>query len=182
MTPKYAIKWGVVWRKIPWKKGTSTENVVHGPTFMAYELRLLWHTNPPFMPYEPFLLGVGGWSLKFWSLLLRLRVSCWSFNQVSHKWATEPYSDNMFSRARNHFKPYSDKAILPFEGLWLPCLLLGWILTQSPPGIVTFTGRLIYYHYWCWRVEGATPVKTGTGKNFPKKYQRFARNYYQYWC
>ena len=27
---------------------------------MAYELRLLWHTNPPpFMPYEPFLLGVG---------------------------------------------------------------------------------------------------------------------------
>ena len=34
---------------------------------MAYELRLLWHTNsdfygirtPTFMPYEPFLLGVG---------------------------------------------------------------------------------------------------------------------------
>ena len=26
------------------------------PTFMAYELRLLWQTNPP---YEPFLLGVG---------------------------------------------------------------------------------------------------------------------------
>ena len=24
---------------------------------MAYELRLLWHTTPPFMPYEPFLLG-----------------------------------------------------------------------------------------------------------------------------
>ena len=33
--------------------------MVHGPTFMAYELRLLWRTNPDFMPYEPFLLGVG---------------------------------------------------------------------------------------------------------------------------
>ena len=33
---------------------------MNGPTFMAYELRLLWHTNPPpFMPFEPFLLGVG---------------------------------------------------------------------------------------------------------------------------
>ena len=47
--------------KISWNKGTFTKNVVHKPTFMAYELRLLWHTNPPpFMPYEPFfLLGVG---------------------------------------------------------------------------------------------------------------------------
>ena len=33
---------------------------MHEPTFMAYELRLLWRTDlPPFMPYEPFLLGVG---------------------------------------------------------------------------------------------------------------------------
>ena len=32
---------------------------MHKPTFTAYELRLLRHTNPPlFMPYEPFLLGV----------------------------------------------------------------------------------------------------------------------------
>ena len=27
-------------------------------------------------------------------------------------------------------------------------------------------GRLIYYHYWCWRVGGAVPVKTSTGNNF----------------
>ena len=27
-------------------------------TFMACETRLLWHTNPEFMPYEPILLGV----------------------------------------------------------------------------------------------------------------------------
>ena len=33
--------------KIPSNKGTSTENVVHEPTFMAYELRLLWRSNPP---------------------------------------------------------------------------------------------------------------------------------------
>ena len=45
-----------------------------------------------------------------------------------------------------------------------------------------FLGRLIYYHYWCWRVGGAVPVKTSTGNNFPRKYQRFPRNYYQYWC
>ena len=40
---------------------------VRTPTFMAYELRLLWHMHsnfygiqtPTFMPYEPFLLGVG---------------------------------------------------------------------------------------------------------------------------
>ena len=26
------------------------------------------------------------------------------------------------------------------------------------------------------------PVKTSTGTNFPRKYQRIPRNYYQYWC
>ena len=29
------------------------------------------------------------------------------------------------------------------------------------------SGRLIYYHYWCWHVGGAVPVKTSTGNNFP---------------
>ena len=43
-------------------------------------------------------------------------------------------------------------------------------------------GRLIYYHYWCWRVRGAAPVKTSTGHNFPWEYQRNPRNSYQYWC
>ena len=43
-------------------------------------------------------------------------------------------------------------------------------------------GRLIFYHYWCWRAGGAAPVKTSTGNNFPRKYQRIPRNYYQYWC
>ena len=33
--------------------------MVYEPTFMAYELRFLFHTNPDFMPHEPFLLGVG---------------------------------------------------------------------------------------------------------------------------
>ena len=34
---------------------------MHEPTFMAYELRLFMGIRtPPFMPYEPFLLGVGG--------------------------------------------------------------------------------------------------------------------------
>ena len=40
-------------------------------------------------------------------------------------------------------------------------------------------GRLIFYYYWCWRAEGAAPVKTKTGNNFPRKYQRIPRNYYQ---
>ena len=43
-------------------------------------------------------------------------------------------------------------------------------------------GRLIFYHYWCWRAGGAVPVKTSTGNNFPRKYQRSPKNYYQYWC
>ena len=50
------------------------------------------------------------------------------------------------------------------------------------PDSSSVLGRLIYYHYWCWRVGGAVPVKTSTGNNFPRKYQRFARNYCQYWC
>ena len=32
--------------------------MAYEPTFMADELRLLWHTNPDFMACEPFLLGV----------------------------------------------------------------------------------------------------------------------------
>ena len=48
MLPKYAIKWGGSYGvEIPWNKGISTENVVHEPTFTPYELRLLWHTDPP---------------------------------------------------------------------------------------------------------------------------------------
>ena len=43
-------------------------------------------------------------------------------------------------------------------------------------------GRLIFHHYWCWRVRGAVPVKISTGNNFPREYQRIPRNYYQYWC
>ena len=60
MLPKYAIKWGDVWRKNPWNKGTFTENVVHKPTFMAYELRLLWRTNPDFYPIWAVFIGGGG--------------------------------------------------------------------------------------------------------------------------
>ena len=36
--------------KIPRNKGTFTGNLVHEPTFTAYGLRLLWHTNPDFYP------------------------------------------------------------------------------------------------------------------------------------
>ena len=46
--------------KIPWNKGICTENVVHEPTFMAYELRLLWHMDPPFYTVWTVLIGGGG--------------------------------------------------------------------------------------------------------------------------
>ena len=53
MPPKYVIQWGPVWHKSRLelrdfyrKYGKRT------PPFMAYE-------PPPFMPCEPFLLGVG---------------------------------------------------------------------------------------------------------------------------
>ena len=67
MLPKYAIKWGSYGVKIPRNRGTFTENLAHEPAFMAYKLQLLWHTNPDFTPYEPFLLGVG-WSSICWKL------------------------------------------------------------------------------------------------------------------
>ena len=57
--------------KIPWNKGTFTENVVHEPTFMAYELRLLWHTNPPFYAIWTVFIGGGG-GHKVTKLLLSL--------------------------------------------------------------------------------------------------------------
>ena len=28
-------------------------------------------------------------------------------------------------------------------------------------------GRLIFYHYWCWRTGGAAPVEPNTGNYFP---------------
>ena len=43
-------------------------------------------------------------------------------------------------------------------------------------------GRLIFYHFWCWRARGAAPVKPSTGSHFPRKYPRIPRNHYQYWC
>ena len=46
--------------KIPWNKGTFTENVVHEPTFMAYELPLLRQTNPPFYAIWTVFIGGGG--------------------------------------------------------------------------------------------------------------------------
>ena len=59
MLPKHAIKWGRMAQKSSEIKGFSQR--------MWCTNRLLWHTNsdfygirtPTFMPYEPFLLGVG---------------------------------------------------------------------------------------------------------------------------
>ena len=56
MAPKYVIKGGVVWKTNPLissdfhrKYGVQTDFYgIRTPTFMAYELRLLWHTNPDF--------------------------------------------------------------------------------------------------------------------------------------
>ena len=39
--------------KVGWNQEISTESMAYGPP-------KIWHTNPlPFMPYDPFLLGVG---------------------------------------------------------------------------------------------------------------------------
>ena len=50
--------------KIPWNKGIFTQNVVHEPTFMVYELRLLWHTNPDFYAIWAVFIG-GGRGLQY---------------------------------------------------------------------------------------------------------------------
>ena len=46
--------------KIPWNKGTFTQKMVHEPTFMAYELRLLWHASPNFYAIWAVFIGGGG--------------------------------------------------------------------------------------------------------------------------
>ena len=80
--------------------------------------------------------------------------------------------------------------ILKFFKIWALRDKLGKI-SQNPPhpqDMSVFSnqayqgGRLIFYHYWCWRAGGAAPVKASTGNHFPGKYQRIRRNYYQYWC
>ena len=65
MTPKYAIKWGVVWRvKLPRNKGTFTEN-------MAYELRLLFTVSgthpmvwPLPRPWSETMVSIPLWAQK----------------------------------------------------------------------------------------------------------------------
>ena len=60
MTPKYAIQWGVVWRK-------ESSEIKGLPQRMWCRNRLLWHTNsdfygiraPPFYAIWTVLLGVG---------------------------------------------------------------------------------------------------------------------------
>ena len=62
---KYAIKWGAVLRKTPLEwRDFHTEYGAQTPTFMAYELRLLWHTNPNFYAIWTFFIGGGG-GLRF---------------------------------------------------------------------------------------------------------------------
>ena len=48
--------------------------------------------------------------------------------------------------------------------------------TRLGAGLIAYVGRLIFYHYWCWRAGGAAPAKTSTSNNFPRKYQRIPRN------
>ena len=64
---------------------------------------------------------------------------------------------------------------------WIDSSLRYWSM-DGPVLLTDSDGRLIFYHYWCWRDGGAAQVKTSTGNNFPRKYQRMPRNYYQYWC
>ena len=52
MPPKYAIQWGSVWHKSRLKSRDFYRK--YGIRTQKYGIR-----TPPFMPYEPFLLGVG---------------------------------------------------------------------------------------------------------------------------
>ena len=74
--------------KIPWNKGISTENVMHEPTFTAYELRLLWHTDPPLLCHMNRFYWGWGWSLICWDVTL--------LNSVEQK---EPSQHNLQQRS-----------------------------------------------------------------------------------
>ena len=69
-----------------WSKGTFTENMVYGPTFMAYELRLLWHTNPDFYVTWVVFIGVG-WSSRYWWRLIQVDTICFQHIQNPSFWS-----------------------------------------------------------------------------------------------
>ena len=83
--------------KIPWNNGTFTANMVHKPTFMAYELRPLWHTNPDFYAISTVFIGGGG-SLQFvenwrnakvtWQLIRGLATKVRRTWLTSENWVT----------------------------------------------------------------------------------------------
>ena len=97
MLPQYAIN-EVVWRKNPWNggKGTFTENMLYEPTFMAYELRLLWHTNPDFYTIQAVFVGGGGG-------LLYIYIYCFGAHSFGRTWVYSVKS--FFSHAVESLTP-----------------------------------------------------------------------------
>ena len=104
ISKKYAPK---IWHKtggsygieIPWNKGISTENVVHEPTFTPYELRLLWHTDPPFYAIWTVFMGGWGWSLICWGSSISRDAklqgdnnSGWGCGYFAYNWKLPAYS------------------------------------------------------------------------------------------
>ena len=121
--------------------------------------------------HELFLLALSlvwfsGATPEFWELLKGFRDGNW------------PFCDGI--------RP-SRRGVL-LSGTTEGTVALPWTtnLEPLPPspsrGPDAITGRLIFCHYWCWCAGGAAPVKTNTGNNLPRKYQRLPRNDYQYWC
>ena len=54
-------------------------------------------------------------------------------------------------------------------------------LLNFPP--FSINGRLIFFHYSCWGVGDAIPIKiSSAGNNFPRKYRGIPQKYDQYWC
>ena len=68
----------------------------------------------------------------------------------------------------------------PEAGKLSPPKLLLWVTRRMKHALCkdacnngVFNGRLIFYHYWCWRAGSAAPVKTSTGNNFLENTREF---------
>ena len=117
------------------------------------------------------------WSRQLLQLFLLLRVQCFTCNCLCEGTSANTFQVRLprpcpFHRFSKHPNDYVSRFKL--------CKCRRRAENKNHPK--AWCGRLIFYHYWCWRARGAAPVKTSTGNNFPREHQRIPRNYYQYRC
>ena len=89
---------------------------MHEPTFMAYELRLLWHTKPPLLWHMNRFYWGWGWSLIIVEMLLLRKIANTVLSQKLHlanSWAILPEKKKFLQGPRSIFGNLSHRASGP---------------------------------------------------------------------